>query len=155
MKKPRFLEFGLFVIELDWKGCKPSALSNQGHFAVNRTTFPKNIWCTWLPTKTISQSRLLGGNIFTEIGLMSGRGMKKPRSQTLNRVLCPDPYRRILIRFPKGLRDFWITRGLVRRHGPWHMSIVTTSLSSRTATPQLHTTRQHGQRRAWTWKESE
>ena len=97
MKKPRFLEFGLFVIELDWKGCKPSALSNQGHFAVNRTTFPKNIWCTWLPAKTISQSRLLGGeylhsNRFDVWPKHEKTKVTNLKSSTLSRPVSTDPH---------------------------------------------------------------
>ena len=72
--------------------------------------------------------------------------------QTLKRVLWPDPYLRILIRLPRGFFDFWTTRGLVLFHAPWHMSIVTTSLFSRIATPQLHTTLQQGHRRACTYR---
>ena len=76
----------------------------------------------------------------------------KQKFQTLKRVLWPDPYLRILIRLPRGFFDFWTTRGLVLFHAPWHMSIVTTSLFSRMATPQLHTTLQQGHRRACTYR---
>ena len=65
--------------------------------AVNRTTFPKNIWCTWSPTKTTLQLRLLRRNIFTEISLITGRGMKKAKvtnlkSSTLSRPVSTDPH---------------------------------------------------------------